>query len=119
MTNIAQPKLYRLCSLGEWDASQAAGVVLGNADDRRDGFLHLSTAEQIAQTAAKYYTDVSNLHLLGINANSLTASLRWEVSRGGQSFPHVYGDVPLTAVLFARAIPEQAGRYLFPAALFV
>ena len=97
-------RLYRLAPRADWIAASTGGAnVLGwNDDDRRDGFMHLSTHDQVAETARRHYADVSELWIIEIDAAALGPALRWEPSRGGALFPHVHGDIPLTAVIDAR-----------------
>ncbi len=113
------PTLYRLCSAQQWRDSQSAGHLLGNADDVRDGFLHLSRGAQVQGTAQKYYMDVTDLTLLHISASAISHILRWETSRQNQLFPHVYGTVPLSAIMCARHVPQQDNQYFFPREIFV
>lgn len=97
--------VYKICSQAEWDAAVAAGEYTGSADDARDGFIHFSTAEQVAATAAKYFAGRNDLVLIEVDAAHLGAALRFEPSRGGALFPHLYGALPLTAVVSTRAYP--------------
>ena len=81
----------------------------------RDGFIHFSTAAQVAETAAKHFAEESDLVLVAVDADALGAALKWEPSRGGDLFPHLYGPLPLTAVRWARPLPRAAdGRHVFP-----
>jgi uncharacterized protein (DUF952 family) len=75
--------------------------------DIEDGYIHLSTAEQVAETAAKHFAGLSDLVLAEVDLEVLGDTVHWEPSRGGQLFPHVYGTIPLDAVTDARAIPED------------
>ncbi|PHR54728.1 MAG: hypothetical protein COA47_15125 [Robiginitomaculum sp.] len=111
-------KIYRLCRLDEWQAAEAQGHLLPNADDQRDGFLHLSTAEQVAITARKYYAQVPDLFLLGISMTAVEPILRWEASTSGEVYPHAYGEVPVSAVLFAKPVPRYQGQYQFTKEIF-
>jgi uncharacterized protein (DUF952 family) len=97
--------IYKLCARTEWDAAITAGEYTGSADDARDGFIHFSTAEQVAATAAKYFAGRSDLVLVEIDAAQLGPALRFEPSRGGALFPHLYGILPLCAVVSTRAYP--------------
>ncbi len=98
-------RVYKILSLAEWDAALAEGVYRGSADDLRDGFIHLSAADQTAETARKYFHGRADLLLVVLEGETLGAALRWEPSRGGALFPHLYGVLPTTAPLDVRAIP--------------
>jgi len=82
--------IYKILSRTEWDAAKAAGRFEGSAVDHQDGFIHLSAADQAQETAAKYFKDQPDLVLLGVEAEGLGADLKWEASRGGALFPHLY-----------------------------
>jgi uncharacterized protein (DUF952 family) len=103
--DMAKQLVYKICARAEWDAAVAAGEYVGSADDARDGFIHFSTAEQVEATAAKYFAGRSDLVLIEVDAAQLGPELRFEPSRGGALFPHLYGALPLTAVVSARAYP--------------
>jgi uncharacterized protein (DUF952 family) len=83
---------------------RSAGVFRGSPDDRRDGFIHFSTAAQVRGTLEKYFAGESGLVLIAVAAGKLGAALKWEPSRGGALFPHLYGDLSLTAVLWSRPL---------------
>lgn len=95
--------IYKIFRAGEWRQAQASGVFSGSADDLRDGFIHFSTKEQLEGTAARHFAGEGDLVLAAVDANALGEALRWEPSRNGQLFPHLYGPLPLAAV--ARAWP--------------
>lgn len=97
--------IYKICSAGEWAAAREAGRYAGSADDARDGFIHFSTREQLAGTAAKHFRDKRDLLLVTVAASRLGAALRWEPSRGGALFPHLYAPLELTAVSGVRPLP--------------
>ena len=106
--------VYHIATDEDWRAAEAAGVYRGSAAARADGFLHFSTAEQIVESAAKHWAGRAGL-LLAVDAAKLGASLKWEPSRGGKLFPHVYGAVSRDAVRSARPLvlgPD--GRHVFP-----
>ena len=108
-------RIYKIMAAPEWAAAQAAGVYHGSAHDRRDGFIHFSTAEQAGETAAKHFAGHADLLLLAIDPAPLGAALKWEPSRGGALFPHLYAPLPVSAVAEAQALPLGAdGRHLFP-----
>lgn len=109
------PTLYKICPGSLWREAEQAGVFRGSTDDLRDGFIHLSTAAQLAETAAKHFTGQDNLLLIGVDEDALGDALRWEPSRGGALFPHVYAALPLAAVRFVAELPiGDDGRHVLP-----
>jgi uncharacterized protein (DUF952 family) len=103
------PTIYKICPAAAWREAKDAGVYRGSADDRRDGFIHFSAASQVAGTAAKHFAGQSGLLLVAVDAEALGAALRWEPSRGGELFPHLYGDLDpgvATAVVDLPARPD-------------
>jgi uncharacterized protein (DUF952 family) len=90
--------IYKIATAEQWHAAQAAGVFLGAPVDLADGFIHFSTAEQVAETLAKHFAGQRGLLLLAVHAEPLAGQLRWEPSRGGQLFPHLYAPLPVAAV---------------------
>jgi uncharacterized protein (DUF952 family) len=98
----------------EWQQGEAEGVYHGSADDRRDGFMHFSTAEQVAESAAKHRAGQKDL-LLIVVAEEGVGPWKWEVSRGGSSFPHLYGPLPVSAAVGVHELPLGAdGVHVFP-----
>lgn len=91
--------IYKICPASTWAEAESQGVYRGSADDARDGFIHFSTDEQVAGTAAKHFAGHSDLLLIAVNADALGDTLRDEPSRGGALFPHLYGPLDLGAVL--------------------
>lgn len=109
------PTIYKICAAAEWRAAERAGVYRGSAVDRRDGFIHFSTAEQVAETAAKHFAGQRDLVLVSVDAGSLGDPLKWEPSRGGALFPHLYGEMPVSAALRIEPLPpDPNGRHVFP-----
>ncbi len=107
--------IYNLCRAGDWAAARRAGHYVGSADDQRDGFIHLSTAAQVTASAAKHRAGVPDLMLLWVRANALGAALRWEPSRGGALFPHLYGPLPVACVHRTDPLPlGPDGAHVFP-----
>ena len=82
--------IYKILSRAEWDAAKAAGRFTGSAVDLADGYIHLSAADQAQETAAKWFKGQANLVLLAVEAEPLGDDLKWETSRGGALFPHLY-----------------------------
>ena len=106
---------YKICTENEWCQALEKGRFLGSPDDLRDGFVHLSTAVQVARTAAKFFAGRSDLVLLAINPESLGDSLRWETSPSGSVYPHLYAPLPLDAVATATPLAlGPDGRHILP-----
>jgi uncharacterized protein (DUF952 family) len=99
--------VYKLLGASEWLAAQQAGRYTGSADDARDGFIHFSAADQVAGTAAKYFRDRPDLVLVAVDTGRLGDALKWETSRGGALFPHLYG--PLDVMAAVRVWPLSLG----------
>jgi uncharacterized protein (DUF952 family) len=106
--------VYKIVATEEWAKAQAAGAFAGAAVDRADGFIHFSTAEQAPETAAKWFAGRDDLTLAAVDAEALGDDLRWEPSRGGALFPHLYAALPMSAVVWARLLPLGAdGGHVF------
>ncbi len=107
--------IYKICPRDAWRAAEAAGAYHGAPVDKQDGFIHFSTAAQLAETAAKHFAGQSDLMLVAVDAAALDGALKWEPSRGGRLFPHLYAALPLTAVRWARPLPDEvSGRRPLP-----
>ncbi len=109
------PLIFHVCPRTAWAAAAATGRYDGSADDRRDGFIHFSTADQLVESVAKHRAGQDGLVLVGVEAEALGPALKWEPSRGGALFPHLYGPLPVEAVAFVRDLPlGPDGRHVFP-----
>jgi uncharacterized protein (DUF952 family) len=107
--------IYHMCRREEWEAARAVGSYHGSSQDAADGFIHFSTAAQACETAAKHFPGASELTLVAVDADALGSALKWEISRGGDLFPHLYGTLPLTAVVWAKPLPLGSDRrHVFP-----
>ncbi len=107
--------IYKICPAALWREAERQGVFRGSPVDIKDGFIHFSSAEQAPETAAKHFAGERDLVLLRIDASRLGGRLRWEPSRGGALFPHLYGEMALAAVIRADPLPLAAdGRHRFP-----
>ena len=100
-------RIYKILSRAEWEQASAAGVFEGSAVDRQDGYIHFSTAGQAPETALRHFHGQADLVVLEIEADDLGAALRWEPSRGGALFPHLYG--PLASRLVRRVTEAPPG----------
>ena len=96
--------IYKLLDRPAWDAALAEGVFKGSELDLADGFIHFSSAVQAAETARRYFSGRDDLVLVAVDTGSLGAALRWEPSRGGDLFPHLYAPLPVSAAVFVRAL---------------
>jgi uncharacterized protein (DUF952 family) len=110
------PTIYKICPAPLWRAAEKAGVFAGAPVDLADGFIHFSTAAQVAETAAKHFAGQGDLLLVSVDTAKLGDNLRWEPSRGGALFPHLYAPLMLPAVIRVEPLPLGAdGRHVFPA----
>lgn len=94
---------YKIISTKDWATFQTAGHYAGSAVDLADGYIHMSTAGQIAVTARKHYAGRDGLMLLTVDLGALGEALKWEPSRGGDLFPHLYAHLPISAVTASQA----------------
>ncbi len=107
--------IYKITPEAPWREAEAAGSFAGAAVDLADGFIHFSTGGQVAETAARHFGGQDGLLLVGVDAGVLGPALRWEPSRGGALFPHLYGPLPLAAVRSVEPLPLGAdGRHRLP-----
>ncbi|MFG1431310.1 DUF952 domain-containing protein [Xanthobacter sp. V2C-8] len=107
--------VYKITPAEPWAAAEVEGVFTGAPVDVADGFIHFSTAAQVRETAARHFAGAHGLRLVAVDAAALGAALRWEPSRGGALFPHLYGPLPLSTVLWVRDLPLGTdGAHAFP-----
>jgi len=108
--------VFKIVATEAWRAASHAGQFDGAEIDRLDGFIHLSTASQAAETAAKWFAGRDDLTLVAVGAEALGAALRWEPSRGGALFPHLYGPLDLKVLLWDEPLKlGPDGRHRLPA----
>ncbi|BBE35454.1 DUF952 domain-containing protein [Sphingosinicella microcystinivorans] len=98
---------YKILTRGEWESLKAEGTFAGAPVDLADGYIHLSAPDQVAETAAKHFAGRDDLVLAEVDLRKLEG-VKWEPSRGGQLFPHIYGVLPLAAVV--RTEPLQTKK---------
>ena len=96
--------IYKLLSRDEWAHALALGRFEGSEVDRADGFIHFSAGPQAQETAARWFSGCGDLMLLSVEAGELGEALKWEASRGGDLFPHLYAPLPVSAVIEARML---------------
>ena len=111
---MSDPVAYKLVGRQEWETAIANGPYGGSDVDRADGYIHLSGADTLQETARKYYAGQTDLLLLAVDLDALGSTVVWEPSRGGALFPHIYGSLPASAVRNTRGLKvNDAGVMIF------
>ncbi|MDN5926453.1 MAG: DUF952 domain-containing protein [Hyphomicrobiales bacterium] len=109
-------RIYKIVTQSEWREVEKKGLFRGAPVDLADGFIHFSTAGQVAETAAKHFAGQDSLLLVAVDGAALGDALKYEVSRGGALFPHLYAGLPLSVVLWAKPMPRgEDGVHHLPA----
>lgn len=107
--------VFKIVDRAAWASRPVSEPFAGSAVDLRDGFIHLSSAAQVAGTAARHFAGQSDLLLVAVDPAALGSALRWEPSRHGEAFPHLYGALPPGAVRWVAPLPLGAdGHHVFP-----
>jgi len=107
--------IYKIVPAALWREAERIGRFAGSPVDKRDGFIHFSTAAQVEETAARHFPGMTNLLLVQVDADRLRDRLKWEPSRGGALFPHLYGELDLAAVTKVEPLPlAPDGWHIFP-----
>jgi uncharacterized protein (DUF952 family) len=107
--------IYKICRMPDWREAERRGSFSGVGIDRRDGYIHFSTARQVRETAALHFAGQDDLALIAVDEAGLGPALKWESARDGTLFPHLYGELALAAVRWAEPLPfGPDGRHLFP-----
>lgn len=101
-------RAFKILTAAEWAGFRADGRFEGSPVDHADGFIHLSAADQVEGTLARHFDGLAGLVLAEVDLGALGDAVRWEKSRGGALFPHVYGVLPLSAVVGTKSVPTQA-----------
>jgi uncharacterized protein (DUF952 family) len=108
-------RIYKISAGSAWREAERQGVYRGSADDLRDGFIHFSSLFQLADTARKHFFGQAGLLLIEVDVDALGEALRWEASRNGDLFPHLYGQLDLGAVVSVRELHERSdGSHAIP-----
>ena len=107
--------IYKIFRASEWAALRRDTTTKGAPIDVADGYIHFSTAQQAAETAAKHFAGVDDLFLIAVEADELGDALKWEPSRGGALFPHLYREMAIADVHWAQPLPLVGGVHQFPA----
>ena len=107
--------VYKIVPAALWGTVATSGRFVGSALDLRDGYIHFSTAAQVRETAARHFAGAADLLLVAVSTKALGPALTWEPSRGGDLFPHLYGELPFEAVRWVTPLPlDAAGQHVFP-----
>jgi uncharacterized protein (DUF952 family) len=107
-------RIFKILRRSEWVKALREGVFVGSEVDLRDGYIHFSTADQVVETARKYFSGQSDLVLVSFEAGSLTPEVRWEKSRNDQLFPHLYGPLDPALALVVDDLPWDGHAHRFP-----
>lgn len=110
--------IYKIFRRPEWDEYRQTGETAGAPIDLADGYIHFSTAAQVAETAAKHFSNQSDLVLVAFDPEALGQALKWEPSRGGALFPHLYRKLLLGEVVWDKSLPLGATGHIFPEGVF-
>lgn len=107
--------IYKIATRDQWAEAEKAGVFEGAPIDIADGYIHFSTADQMRETAAKHFAGQEDLLLVAVDTKDLGDALKWEVSRGGALFPHLYKPLDLAAAIWVKDLPlGEDGVHQFP-----
>lgn len=107
--------IYKVCSADAWKTAEGHGSYAGSADDARDGFIHFSTFEQLRGTLDKHFAGQTDLLLIAIDDSALGDGLKWEASRGGALFPHLYGVLEVSAARWVKPLSlDDGGHHVLP-----
>ncbi len=107
--------IYKICDTSLWDAASQVGTFEGAEIDLADGYIHFSTAEQMRETAAKHFAGREGLVIIAVDADVLGDALKWEPSRGGALFPHLYRALEISEAVWSEPLPLVDGAHVFPA----
>jgi uncharacterized protein (DUF952 family) len=114
-TIMTSASIYKVVTRSEWEQARARGRYDGSADDHRDGFIHLSTREQLAGTLERHFRGLHELVLLRVDPDRVATTLKWEPARSGSLFPHIYGPLSLEAVVSVTPIDTGTdGQHIIP-----
>ncbi len=107
--------IFKICPLKVWQVAEKEGYFAGATIDLEDGYIHFSAGDQVRETANKYFRGQKDLLLIAVDAQALGEKLRWEPSRGGALFPHLYDRLELSSVVWTKDLPlQEDGTFAFP-----
>lgn len=107
--------VYKICDATLWEAAIEAGEFKGAEIDLSDGYIHFSSAEQMRETAAKHFAGREDLVIIAVDAEALGHEMKWEPSRGGALFPHLYRSLKISEAVWLESLPLVDGAHIFPA----
>ena len=113
MSGSTEALIYKVVSHDDWEAARKAGVFKGVSIDLQDGYIHFSTGSQVRETVAKHFADRQDLLIVAVETESLE-QIKWEPSRGGDLFPHLYGDLHFSSVVWEEDLPLEEDGHRFP-----
>jgi len=106
---------YKVLTADQMAVLEQDGVFTGAPADKADGYIHLSTAAQLTETVDKHFAGQDDLHIAAVDLEAMGEAMKWEESRGGQLFPHLYADLPLSAVVaYGPMRRDDDGRVRLP-----
>ena len=109
--------IFKICHSEDWESAQAEGAYHGSPKDKADGFLHFSTADQLQGTLLRHYPGADHLLLIAVESEDLGVTLRFEPSRDGALFPHLYSSLPVASARWTQSIRRNsAGVFELPPA---
>ena len=111
---MTESLIYHVCRRDELEAARGSGSYGGSSQDRADGFIHFSSAAQVVASVARHRAGQDGLAIVEVDAARLSAALRWEPSRGGALFPHLYGALPFAAITRVADLPLGPAGHVFP-----
>ena len=112
------PMIFKIIDANAYDEARKHGQFMGAEIDLKDGYIHFSIAQQVKETAQRHFLGRSNLVILAVDDAALGASLKWEPSRGGQLFPHLYSPLPMDKVKWVKPLPWGGTEHSFPPETF-
>lgn len=113
------PHIFKIIDADIFAQAKRAGQFAGAEIDLQDGYIHFSTSEQVVETARRHFATRENLMLLAVDVEALGENLKWEASRGGQMFPHLYGTLDMQHVRWAKILLWDGVTHIFPAETFL
>lgn len=109
--------IFKILRTDQWRTLRAEGETTGAPIDVADGYIHISTAQQVVETVSKHFAGEDGLFLVALETDALGETLEWEVSRGDALFPHLYRKLTMADVVWAQPLPLENGVHQFPAGL--